>query len=163
MGSHQWWRAKKSSESCREAVGIIDHRENRRCSLWNGFEFCHKTLALDCRYAPGHMVRRRRAAAKKRRNREKRMKMAGPRNAMKAATLLPPGLISLELSLSRAFIDSLASLLAPHIDTSQMYGAYGNRSHKEKYYACIRYTFDSTLTCDFHVSFNCILKIIWQN
>lgn len=59
------------------------------------------------------------------------MKMAGPRNATKAATLFPPGLISLELSLSRAFIDSLASLLVPHIDTPQMYGAYGNRPRKE--------------------------------
>lgn len=33
-----------------EAVGIIGHGENRRCSLWNRFESCYKTLALDCRY-----------------------------------------------------------------------------------------------------------------
>lgn len=79
---------KEQRESSWEAVGIIDHGENRRCSLWNGFEFCHKTLALDCRYAPGHMVRRRRAAAKeKKERREKGMKMAGLRNATR--TQLP--------------------------------------------------------------------------
>jgi len=73
--------------TAREAVGIIDHGENRRCSLWNGFEFCHKMLALDCRYAPGHMVRRRRVAAKEQKEWRKENKNGGSqRNATKAAT-----------------------------------------------------------------------------
>lgn len=70
------------------------------------------------------MVRRRRVAAKEKKKWRKENENGEPqRNATKAAT--PTGFDkfrTLSLSLSRAFIDSLASLiLVPHIETSQMY------------------------------------------
>ncbi|KAL0121846.1 hypothetical protein PUN28_006958 [Cardiocondyla obscurior] len=98
--------------------------KNRRCSLWNGFEFCHKTLgALIADTRQAIWPRRRRAAAKEKKERRKENENGRDR---------------------RAFIDSSASLLVPYIDTPQMCGAYGNRPCKET----SRPTFGSNFTFD---------------